>query len=111
MRTNATCKLRIIRHGGSADFLRSYKIIVNGSEVGIIAKESVLDIEVPSGPLRIEARIDWGRSRPLLIEAAPDQRIEIEVSNHWGLLLSLWAITFGSGSYLVLKRLPVATTT
>jgi hypothetical protein len=109
MGANATCKLRIIRHGGFADSLRSYKIIVNGSQVGTIAKNSVLDIEVPDGPLRIEARIDWGRSRPLLIEAAPDQRIEIEVSNHWGALLALWAITFGFDRYLILKQLPVAT--
>ena len=111
MRTNATCTLRIIRHGEFRDFLRSYKIIVNGSAVGTIGRDSVLDIEVPSGPLKIEARIDWGRSRPLLIEATPDQRIDVEVSNHWGPLLALWAITFGSDSYLILKQLPVATAT
>jgi hypothetical protein len=111
MLTNATCKLRIIRHSGYADALRSYKIIINGSEVGTIAKNAVLDIEVPSGSLRIEARLDWGRSQPLLIDAAPNQRIEIEVSNHWGALLAIWAATFGSRSYLTLKELPIAGTT
>ena len=108
MLANATCKLRIIRRSGHVDVLRSYKIIINGLEVGTIARNAVLDIEVTSGPLRIEARIDWGRSRPLLIEATPDQRIEIEVSNHWGALLAIWAITFGSRSYLALTK--VATT-
>jgi len=110
MPTNALSKLRIIRRSGYADSLRSYKIIVNGSKVGTIARDSVLDVEVPSGPLRIEARIDWGRSRPLLIDAAPDQRIDIEVANHWGALLALWAVTFGLGSYLILTRLPVGGT-
>ena len=46
-----------------------------------------------------------GRSRPLTIEAAPRQKIEIEVVNNWGALLSLWAITFGKNTYLKLTLL------
>jgi hypothetical protein len=68
----------------------------------------VLDIDAPSGALRIEARIDWGRSRPLSIDASPDQIIEIEVSNEWSPLLGLWAITFGKNNYLTLRQLPAA---
>ena len=71
--------------------------------VGSIARDSVLDLEVPSGSLTIEARIDWGRSRSLTIEAMPGKRFDIEVSNHWGALCALWAITFGYRSYLTLK--------
>jgi hypothetical protein len=67
----------------------------------------LLDIEAESGPLQIEARIDWGRSQPLLIDAAPDRRIEIEVSNNWGWGLALWAAIFGFRRYLTLKQLPV----
>src|SRR5438876_8629167 len=106
MPANAACKLRIIRRSGYADVLRSYRIIINGSEVGTIASNAVLELEIPSGPLTIEARVDWGRSRPLMIEAVPDQRIEIEVSNHWGAPLAIWASTFGCRSYLALKQLP-----
>ena len=102
----ATCMLRIVRRSGFADRIRSYKIAINGTAVGSIARDSVLDLEVPSGPLTIDAELDWGRSRPLTIEAAPGKRIDIEVSNHWGALLSLWAITFGHHSYLMLKQLP-----
>jgi hypothetical protein len=87
---------------------RSYKLFINGRQVGSIARNAVLDLEAPSGPLTIDARIDWGRSRPLRIDAAPKQKIEIEVSNHWGALLSLWAITFGFRSYLVLKQRPLS---
>jgi hypothetical protein len=108
MSTGATCTLRIVRGSGYADRLRSYKIFINGAQVGTIARDAVLDLEVPSGPLTIEARIDWGRSQPLTIEATPDQRIEIEVSNHWGTLLAIWAITFGFRTYLTLKRLPAS---
>jgi hypothetical protein len=106
MPADATRMLKLIRRSGFADRLRSYKIVINGMQVGTMANDTVLDLEVPSGPLTIQARLDWCRSRPLMIEAAPNQRIEIEVSNHWGALLGLWAITFGFGSYLTLKRLP-----
>ena len=111
MIANSTCKIRIIRRSGFRFSLRSYNIIINGLEVGSIARNAVLNIEVPSGTLNIEARVDWLRSRPLLIEAAPDQKIEIEVSNRleglW--FLTLWATTFGSRSSLVLKQLRNAT--
>jgi transposase-like protein len=41
---------------------RRYEIFINGAQVGTIARDAVLDLEVPSGTLTIEARIDWGRS-------------------------------------------------
>ena len=106
MPTGATCLLRIIRRSGYADRIRAYKIFINGTEVGTIARNSVRDFEIPSGPVTIEARIDWGRSQPLTVEAKPGETIEIEVANRWGALLGLWAITFGFRSYLTLKRLP-----
>jgi hypothetical protein len=100
-----TTVLRVFRHSRHADKWRKYKILVNDKEVGVIARNSVLDFEVPTGRFKVTARLDWGRSRPLMIDARPNRRIEIEVSNNWGTLLGLWAITFGSGSYLTLKQL------
>ena len=108
MPPGATCMLRFVRGSGYADWLRQYKIFINGAQVGALARNSALDVEVPSGALTIEARVDWGRSEPLTIEAAPGQRIEIEVSNHWGALLALWGSTFGFRSYLTLKRRPAS---
>jgi hypothetical protein len=106
MATGATCMLRIIRHSGYVDMLRSYKILIDGTAVASVARNSVLDLDVPCGPLTIEARVDWARSVPLAIEAVPGKRIEIEVANHWGALLAAWAVTFGYRSYLILKQLP-----
>jgi hypothetical protein len=105
MPTGATSKLTIIRHHGYADRLRSYKIFVNDEHVGNVGCDSVLDLEVPSGAVKVQARIDWGRSQPLVMNAAPNRTIEVEVSNHWGLPQALWAITFGCRSYLLLKEL------
>ena len=100
MSTGATSRLRGVRGSGFADWFRRYKIFVNGAQVGTIARNAVLDLEVPSGPLTIESRIDW--------EATPDRRIEIEVSNHWSALLGIWGVTFGFRTYLILKRRPAS---
>ena len=108
MHPEGNCDVRIVRRSQFADLLRKYEIFVNGKRVGSIARDSILDIKVPRGPAAIEARIDWGRSRPLVIEAMPDRRTEIEVSNHWGALMALWAITFGFRTYLTLRPLGVA---
>lgn len=108
MPADPTCKLKIVRHSGYADWLRSYIILVDGRRVGTIARNSVLDLEVPAGPRSIHARIDWARSRPLTIEAARNRTIAVQVSNDWNPLLALWAITFGSRNYLTLKQLPSA---
>lgn len=106
MSTGASCRLRIVRGSGYADWLRQYKILINGVQLGAIGRDAALDLEVPCGPLTIEARLDWGRSQPLMIVATPDEKIEIEVANHWGALLALWGSTFGFRTYLILKRLP-----
>jgi hypothetical protein len=56
MPAGPTCTLKIVRHSGYADRLRSYSIFVDGKQVGTIARNSVLDLEVPAGPCTIEAR-------------------------------------------------------
>jgi hypothetical protein len=97
------CDVRVLRRSGFADWLRRYDILVNGKYAGSLAHNATLNLEVPCGKVTLEARIDWGRSRPLVIEAQHGRRIEVEVANHWGAWLALWAITFGSGTYLVLR--------
>ena len=99
-----TAILRIFRGGGNTNRFRKYKILVNGIEIGAIAHNSAADFQVPCGTLKLTAQIDWCRSQPVLVEAQPNERIEIEVSNTRGPLLGIWSVTFGSGSYLTLKR-------
>src|SRR5579883_2414869 len=76
------CSVRIVRHSGYRDRWRRYRIYANGAEMGTIARDSILDIKVPCGQVTIEARIDWGRSLPLTIEAMPNRNVEIEVFNN-----------------------------
>ena len=106
MSTDTQCTLRLVRGPGFADRLRRYKILLNGAQVATIPHDTVMDLQVPSGSLMIEARLDWGRSQPLTIEALAGRTIQIEVSNYWGAFLAFWGITFGFRTYLILKRLP-----
>lgn len=103
MQADRTCDVRVVRHSGYADTLRRYKIHVNGEVVGSIARNSVLDLKVPSGPVTIEASIDWGRSEPLVVACSPGRPIVLEVANRWGVLLGFWAVSFGRKSYLVVR--------
>ena len=101
-------KIRIVRTSLSADYLRSYLILIDGEVAGAVGSDGLLELEVAAGSHSIEAKVDWGRSMPLTLEVLPNQTIEIEVSNNWGAWLSLWAITFGKDTYLKLTRLSPA---
>ena len=102
---NSAALLRVIRRAVYPDRIRKYKILVDGKQVGTIGAATVAEFHVPAGRLSVTARIDWGRSRPLVVDVGPGQTAEIEVSNTWGAFLALWAITFGAGSYLTLKQI------
>jgi hypothetical protein len=97
-------KVKFVRGGGCADALRVYKIFINDELVGTLDRNAVLNREVPSGQLKIEARIDWAKSQPLIVDVAPEQTIEIEVSNRWNPMLAVWGATFGSQNYFTLKK-------
>jgi len=99
------CKIRFIRTSQYADMLRTYQLRIDGRNVGTIARDDAFEVVVPAGDHLIEARIDWARSRPLAVRAAPGEAVEIEVSNRWGAWLALWAITFGKNSYLELAEI------
>ena len=98
------CTLRVSRGRQYADRLRSYKIFVNGAQVGTIPVNDEFDVQVPAGRMTVEARIDWTRSAPLEIDAAEGQTVELEVANDWSPMLAIWAVTFGAYSYLTLRR-------
>ena len=96
------CTIKLVRPSQFVDMLRSYEIFLNGKSAGTIGRNGVLEILTPAGAITIEAKLDWGRSQPLSINTVPHQTIEIEVKNHWGAWLALWAISFGKDSYLLL---------
>jgi len=98
-----TCLLRVVRRSSYADKFRKYKIFVNDEQVGTIGTNNTVEFQVPDGHLKVAAQVDWGQSKSLFIDAAPNQKIEVEVS-HTRSFLAFYSATFGYGSYLTLKQ-------
>ena len=99
--------LQIVRRKRFVDVLRSYSIAVNGKSVGSVPNGGDLTIELPAGEACIEATIDWCKSHPIRVVVEPNRVTPVEVTNNWGALLSIIAITFGYRSYLALKPGPM----
>lgn len=78
-------------------------MLVDGQTVGALKAGETLEVRVAPGQHRIEARIDWCRSRPLDLTLSDGQRVTLEVTNSYGAFLALWAVTFGMRSYLTVK--------
>lgn len=99
------CDLRIVRRSQFADALRRYRIFVNSKPVGTIARNGVLDLKLPAGPVELEAKIDWCKSKPLFLELSPQKPTVVEVANNAkSSLFPLWTIVFAPGDYLVLRE-------
>jgi len=104
----ATSMIRIIRPVDNRARPTPFEIFVNGTRVGRILRDGVVDIPVPSGPLAIEARTDWVGSYPLLVETAPRKRIDIELLAPGGALNAFKAFVFGNSGYLKLRQVSAA---
>ena len=104
-----SCTIRFVRPSGYADRIRSYQMLVNGRDVGTIGNGKTLEVKAAPGAIRIEAKIDWAKARPLTVNTVPRQTVEVEVRNRWGVWLALWAITFGKDDYLLLTLLAATT--
>ena len=102
MTGRATLILR--RGGGYADRMRAYRILIDGADAGEVRRNDRVVLDVPAGPVTVQARIDWARSKPMQLTLGDGEEAEIEVSNTHGAILAVWAITFGMNNYLTLTR-------
>jgi hypothetical protein len=102
----AESTLRIIRLSSYSHRTHPYEIFVNGAFVGTVSRSRLIEFPVPSGVIVVEVRTGLVGSRPLMVEAPPGHKVEIQVSNRGGLLRAIWAATLGSGEFLELHQRP-----
>jgi hypothetical protein len=57
------------------DFLRSYKVFVDGTLVGMIRRRQTRSFDVVPGHHQIHLEIDWCRSRRIDVEFGPGQEV------------------------------------
>ena len=97
--------LTVQRDKGYADKLRKYRIFLDDSEIGQLAEGAVLHQEIGEGPHTLEARIDWGGSRPLKLNVSTSDQVVVVRSalRGWRVILALWYAVFNSHGYLNLE--------
>jgi hypothetical protein len=65
--------------GGARDLLRKYRIEIDGTRAGTVARGEAREFTVPAGTHRVRAGIDWAGSRPLCVELAPGEVAHLRV--------------------------------
>jgi hypothetical protein len=105
---SADCTLRIIRLSSFSERRHPYEIFVNGAFIGAVKRNRVIEFRVPAGTLVVEIRTGRVGSRPLMIEASPERKVEIEVWNRGGPLRAIWAATLGADEFLAVRQRPTA---
>lgn len=63
--------------GGRRDILRSYKVVVDDEQVGTIKRGQRLELPVAAGRHVLTLAIDWCRSRPLQLDLAAGESVEL----------------------------------
>ena len=59
------------------DFLRSYKVFVDGTNVGMIRRRQTRSFDVVPGRHQIHLEIDWCRSRKIDVDLEPGQEVHM----------------------------------
>jgi hypothetical protein len=104
---NDETQITVSRTTSYADSLRSYKINVDGTIVGLIRDSELVTVSVSPGRHSIVLRIDWCGSKRVNFEVQPGEHILFECGSSlkgWRLLLGIFYIIFRPNRYLWLRR-------
>ncbi|WP_436532589.1 hypothetical protein [Actinoplanes sp. HUAS TT8] len=84
---------------------RDYKIFVDGVKADSVSVRSYIDIPIPAGRHVVKAKIDWCSSPEFVIEAAPGQRVLLEVRADGLFYEKMFNQVFRPGRFLALNPL------
>jgi hypothetical protein len=91
--------IELFREPAWANKFRSYRVLIDGRELGRIREKEVALFEVSPGSHEVELKIDWKRSPVLRVESREGDKIRLQCGANG--LLSLFQ---RADSYLWLKR-------
>ena len=81
------------------DRARAYKILVDGELKGTVRAGETLVLAIDPGRHKIQARLDWTGSAPMLIDVGPGATIEMRVETPANPFTLLW-FAWGTRRYL-----------
>jgi len=99
-----TATVRVTRvPAGRRDRLRAYSILLDSQAVANIRPGETVALPVTQGRHSVQMAMDWGRSRPLVVDLAPGETIDLRCAPNTE--QPLWiGITFARGDYVRLWR-------
>lgn len=87
---------------GYRDRYRSYEVIVNGSKRAVLWRGDSEKIEIDPGAVEVYVKIDWCKSRTLVLSLEPGSEARLRCRPR-SALTALYGITFGRNSYIRLE--------
>jgi hypothetical protein len=103
----AQTQITVRRKTSYADFLRAYKIEIDGVAVGSMRAGSSVTFPISPGPHALVLQIDWCCSKQVDFEAEDGEQISFECGSSlagWRLLLAPFYVVFRTRKYLWLRR-------
>ena len=100
-----TAIIHIERTSAWADFLRAYKVVLDGEPVGTIRQGKSRSFEVKPGHHEIFLTVDWCSSQPIFVNLAPSARVHL-ICQGREVFSALSNTLFGANDYIKLYQEP-----
>ena len=84
------------------DRARTYRIFIDGTEVGMVSRGSTWKLAIPPGPHRMRLKIDWCRSREVSFYAQPGEITTFRCGPNAASWRILYDATIGWNRYISL---------
>lgn len=98
--------IKINRATGYVDKTRSYKVMVDEHQIGVINDGETKSFILPDGEHTIYLKIDWCRSNKLKFAIKEGETLEFDCGNAlkgWKILLDMLYVTILKNHYLWIK--------
>ncbi|MFY9198575.1 MAG: hypothetical protein WBK75_03300 [Acutalibacteraceae bacterium] len=98
--------IKINRTTGFVDKKKSYKVMINEHQIGVIHDGQTKTFDLPAGEHIIYLKIDWCRSKKLKFAIEEGQTVEFDCGNAlkgWRILLDMFYVTILKNHYLWIK--------
>jgi hypothetical protein len=102
-----TSKINVKREGQYPDYLRKYKIVLDGKELDTLSRGEEKEFEINPGKHKIQLKIDWCKSNIIEFETKKNEKLKFLCgSNLKGLKLFLGLLyaTIWRNEYLYIEQ-------
>src|SRR2546421_4594 len=98
-----SAELFIARTSSIPDWLRSYRVMLDGKLVGTLRLTEMMRIPISEGSHSLCVRVDWCGSRAVSFDAKEKEEVHFECGSalaNWRMLFALYYVVFGRNDYL-----------